>query len=295
MIKLTDNELAWLENRAKGDEFFSLLLAHYKLKAFLTSQQYYWLNLFIKSSDSGVAEDHRANMASTIVKIPCPHCNFLCSPQIKYCTKCGEPLPKIEQIFGSEDMSSLGIIENNYLEKNIIHSIEKLTNKELPCKDCFDLSSRCYVKDDDQITAMSLYNCGLTVFPSELLKLPTLKYLALRRNSIKNLLKQIGFLTNLEYLDLRINKLQKIPHSIGLLTNLKTLNLSSNQLIELPDSIGNLKSLKVLNLKNNKLKNIPSSILDIDSLEKINIKANFWISNQDTIDALKERGVQVIQ
>lgn len=295
MKKLTDNELTWLENKAREDEFFSSLLAYYKLKAFLTPQQYYWLNLFIEYSNSDAPAVNRVHMTSSIVKVPCPHCNFLCSPQIKYCTKCGEPLPEIEQIFGSQDSSSLDIIKDNYFEKSIIHSIEKLTNKELPCTDCFELSSRCYVKDDDQIVAMSLYNCDLKVFPSELLKLTSLKYLAMRRNSIKDLITQIGFLTNLESLDLRINKLQKIPSSIGLLTNLKNLNLSSNQLIELPDSIGNLKSLKVLNLKNNKLKSIPISILDIDNLEKINIKANFWISNQDTIDSLKQKGVKVLQ
>jgi len=294
MKELTNNELAWLEHRAKEDRFFSSLLAHYKLKAFLTPQQYYWLNLFIKHSDSGDAEEKRLDMTSTIVKVPCPHCNFLCSPQIEYCTKCGEPLPKIEQIFGSQNTSSSNIIEDNYFEKNIIHSIKKLINKELPCKDCFEISSRCYVKEEEQITSMSLYNCGLTVFPSELLKLPTLKYLALRRNSIKNLINQIGFLTNLEYLDLRINKLQKLPTSIGLLTNLKTLNLSSNHLIELPDSIGNLKSLKVLNLKNNKLKSLPSSLLRLENLEKLNLKANFWISNQELIEQLKNKGIEVI-
>jgi len=294
MKKLTNNELAWLEKKAKEDEFFSSLLAHYRLKAFLTPQQYYWLNLFIKNSDGSDSEENRFDLASSIVKVPCPHCNFLCSPQIKYCIKCGEPLPEIEQIFGSQSTSSSNIIEDNYFEKNILHSIEKLTNKELPCKDCFEISSRCYVKEDEQITAISLYNCGLTAFPSELLKLHTLKYLALRRNSIKNLFNQIGFLTNLEYFDLRINKLQKLPTSIGLLTNLKTLNLSSNHLIELPDSIGNLKSLKVLNLKNNKLKSLPSSLLQLEKLEKLNVKANFWMSNQELIKSLKSKGIKVI-
>ncbi|TFG11392.1 MAG: hypothetical protein EU531_11605 [Promethearchaeota archaeon] len=294
MKKLTNNELAWLENRAKEDEFFSSLLAHYKLKAFLTPQQYYWLNLFIVHSDFNASEEIRFDVTSTIVKVPCPHCNFLCSPQIKYCAKCGEPLPKIEQIFGLQGTSNSNILEDNYFEKNILHSIEKMTNKELPCKDCFEISSRCYVKEDDQITALSLYNCGLTVFPSELLKLFSLKYLALRRNSIKNLLNQIGFLTNLEYLDLRINKLQILPPSIGLLTNLKILNLSSNNLIELPDSIGNLKSLKVLNLKNNKLKSLPSSLLHLEKLEKLNVKANFWMSNQNLIESLKSKGIEVI-
>jgi hypothetical protein len=294
MIKLNDNELAWLEKQAREDEFFSSLLVHYKLKAYLTPQQYYWLNLFIEHSDSADAEVNRPHTAFSIVKVPCPHCNFLCSPQIKYCIKCGEPLPQVEQIFGSYDTSSSDIIEDNYFSKNIIHSLEKLTNKELPCKECFELSTRGYVKENDQIIAINLYNCALNSLPQELLKLPSLRYLALRRNSIKNLMNQIGFLTNLEYLDLRINKLKEIPQSIGLLTNLKTLNLSSNQLIEIPDSIGNLKSLKVLNLKNNKLKSVPKSILQLDNLEKLNLKANFWISNREIIDTLQQRGVEIL-
>ena len=28
----------------------------------------------------------------TIIRIPCPHCSSLCSPQVKFCAKCGEPL-----------------------------------------------------------------------------------------------------------------------------------------------------------------------------------------------------------
>jgi Leucine-rich repeat (LRR) protein len=295
MKKLTDDELAWLENHAKEDEFFKSLLAHYSLKSYLTPNQYYWLNLFTEHSNSEFIKENKTNLTTTITKIPCPHCNFLCSPQIKYCVKCGEPLPKLEKISETKELSHFALLDENYLEKNIIHSLEKLTNKELPCKECFEVSSRCYMKEADQITALNLYKCGLNKFPEELLKLTSLKYLALRRNSISTLTKQIGFMTNLEYLDLRINKLQKLPDSIGLLSNLKTLNLSSNQLLKIPESIGNLKSLKILNLQNNKLKKIPVSILQLDNLEKLNIKANFWISNQDTIDSLKEKGVKVLQ
>jgi len=293
MKKLTNKEQLWLERKAKEDEFFKSLFSHYKLKGFLTNDQYYWLNLFIKSSDTIESDTNKSQMNPTLRKIPCPHCSFLCSTQIKYCSKCGEPLPKLENNY--EKNSSLGIIEENYLEKNVIHAIERFTNKEIPCKECFEVSSRCYVREEDQVIAMNLYKSGLTSFPKELLKITSLKYLALRRNSISTLLKEIGFMSNLIYLDLRLNKLQKVPESIGLLTNLKTLNLSSNQIMELPDSIGNLSSLEVLNLNNNRLKNIPTSILNLNSLEKLKLKGNFWISNQDVIDELKQKGIEVIK
>jgi Leucine-rich repeat (LRR) protein len=234
----------------------------------------------------------KMHLRHAIVKIPCPHCNFLCSPQIKYCSKCGEPLPQIENIFGKSEVSD--IVEDNYIEKSIIHALEKLTNKLIPRKDNFDVSTIGYVKEADQITGLSLFSCNLDVFPKELLKLTSLKQLALRRNTISKLLKQIGFLSNLEYLDMRINKLKKLPQSIGLLSKLKHLNLSSNQLIELPDSIGNLGYLKVINLSNNKLKHLPQSILNLNSLEKLNLKANFWITSQEIITALEQKRIEII-
>jgi hypothetical protein len=292
MKKLTDRELSWLEKQAKQDDFFKSLLTHYKLKAFLTKRQYYWLNIFIEHSEPNESDDLKTHLEHAIVKIPCPHCNFLCSPQIKFCAKCGEPLPQIEKVYGKSEVSN--IVEDNYIEKNIIHSLEILTNKQIPKLEKYDVSTLCYVKEADQITGISLFNCNLDGFPKELLKLTSLKQLALRRNTISKLLKQIGFLSNLEYLDIRINKLKKLPDSIGLLSKLKHLNLSSNQLIELPESIGNLSSLKVLNLSNNKLKRLPQSILKLKSLEKINLKANFWITNKEIITALEQKGIEII-
>jgi Leucine-rich repeat (LRR) protein len=294
MKKLTQNELLWLEDQARENEFFKSLLIHYKLKAFLTPDQYYWLNLFIGDSRSNIATTSVSRGTHTITKIPYPHCNFLCSSQIKYCSKCGEPLPELETMLRAQEFSISEIVDEDYIEKNIIHSLEKRVNKTISCKEDFEVSTRCYVKQENRIIAVNLYKSGLTTFPQELLKLPSLKYLALRRNSITKLVKHIGFLSNLEYLDVRINKLQRLPRSIGLLTNLKVLNLSSNQLIELPESIGNLESLKELNLKNNKLKTIPPSILLLGNLEKLNLKGNFWITNQTTIHQLQQKGIEVI-
>ncbi|GAH06595.1 unnamed protein product, partial [marine sediment metagenome] len=228
------------------------------------------------------------------VKIPCPHCSFLCSPQIQLCSKCGEPLPKLDEYYEDSGTGTSDISTVDYTERNIIHSIEKLINKAIPLKEEFTVSATCYIKEGDKITGLSLFKCGLKTLPREILKINSLKNLALRRNNLENLPKNIGFLSNLEYLDLRLNSLKKLPRAIGLLLKLKNLNLSSNNLVEVPDSIGELVMLKDLNLSNNKLKNIPESIENLNSLEKLNLKANFWIIIPESIKILKQQGLKVL-
>ena len=292
MKQLNEREVQCLEAFAKKHEFFTPILEQYKTNASLTNTQYYWLNLFIKLSQSEDSKARNNYIKQAIVKIPCSHCNFLCSPQIKYCPKCGEPLPKIDDI--SKIIGVFNIKEINHVEKNIIHSLEKQINRPIPLRDKFDLSSTCYVKVDEEITCLRLSNCKLHYFPREILKLTSLKHLALRRNNISSLLNNIGFLSDLEYLNLRINNLKSLPASIGLLSKLKYLNLSSNFLMKIPESIGNLGMLKELNLSNNKLKSIPDSIGNLKSLEILNIKANFWIKLPESILRLKEQGLQII-
>jgi len=47
MKELTDKEIQWLEALAKNHEFFASFLLHYKLKQYLSNNQYYWLHLYI--------------------------------------------------------------------------------------------------------------------------------------------------------------------------------------------------------------------------------------------------------
>lgn len=291
MKELTDKEQKWLEIFARKHEFFKPFLERYKIEAHLTKTQYYWLNLFVKLSEADNSKTRKKYFKQSIIRIPCPHCTFLCSPKIKYCPKCGDPLPIIEEFFkmiGDSEISSV-----DYIEKNIIHSLEKQINKKIPLKEKFDINSTCYIKEDEEIIGLSLYKCELNFFPSEILRLKALKHLALRRNNITTLMKEIGLLSNLEYLNLRINKLKKLPASIGLLSNLQHLNLSSNALMELPKSIGKLMMLKELNLSNNKLTKIPESIGDLNSLEILNLEANYWMKLPECITKLEEQGLQV--
>lgn len=228
-----------------------------------------------------------------IVKILCPHCSFLCSPQIRYCSKCGEPLP--EESISKELINSdnLQVLES-YGEK-IIKFIEKEIQKPIPLVDKIKPNTIGYMYENGEITGLSLFKCGLTTIPAKIMHLTFLKKLFLRRNKIIEMPDFIGFLSNLEILDLRINKLGGLPSSIGLLSKLKYLNLGSNQLLSIPISIGNLSSLTKLNLSNNKLKSIPESLGDLDCLKELNIKANFWITLPESVKRYQKNGLLIIK
>ena len=291
---LTAEEITFLEEKSQNNEKLRKLLEIYKDKGYLENLKYKeFLSLKTEiTGDTGEIKPKESTFHHKVVKIPCPHCNFLCSPQISHCSKCGEPLPKLEKFDGDVGVSDIPDVD--YIVKNIIFALEKLIDKSIPLKEKFDTTSTCYFKEGDEITGLSIFNCGLSAFPSEILRLKSLKHLALRRNSLKDLPKNIGFLSNLEWLDLRINNLESLPNAIGLLYRLKNLNLSSNNLTTIPDSIGDLLTLKTLNLSNNKLKNVPECIENLNCLETLNLKANYWITIPESIEKLKEQGLQII-
>ncbi|MBA7672564.1 hypothetical protein ES703_80745 [subsurface metagenome] len=224
-----------------------------------------------------------------IVKIPCPHCSFLCSPQIKFCSKCGEPLPK--DSFSKELISSkdLPIIESH--GEKIIKFIEREIQKPIPLLDKLKPNLTGYVSENGVIIGLSLFKCRLNAIPPRIMNLKRLKRLFLRRNKIKELPELIGFLSDLEMLDLRINEISALPSSIGLLSNLKYLNISSNTLFSLPESIGNLTSLIKLNLNNNKLKSLPDSLGTLKQLKELKVKANFWITLLESVKSMQKNGL----
>ena len=294
---LPAEEIKFMEEFSEINEHLSEILKIYEDKGFLDKTNYETfleieLNITGKAEKVEKSESLESAFKHKVVKIPCPHCNFLCSPHIQFCKKCGEPLPKLEK-FDSYGWAS-DEPDVDYAERNIIHSLEKLINRPIPLREKMNPSSTCYVKDGEEITGLSLFKCGLSKFPHEIFRLKSLKELVLRRNELENLSKDIGFFSNLEYLDLRINHLETLPSATGLLVKLKDLNLSSNNLKAIPDSIGELLMLKSLNLSNNKLKEIPECIKNLNCLESLNLKANYWIQIPECIEKLKEQGLQII-
>jgi len=257
----------------------SEILKIYEDKGFLDKGNYE-VFLEIKLNITGKAE--RAEKSKSVesafkhkvVKIPCPHCNFLCSPHIQFCKKCGEPLPKLEKFGGYSGVSDVSHVD--YTERNIINSLEKLINKSIPLSEKFNMSTTCYVKGGEEITGLSIFNCGLKAFSSEILRLKSLKHLALRRNNLGHLPKDIGFLSTLEYLDLRINNLETLPNALGLLIKLENLNVSSNKLKAIPDSIGNLLMLIKINFSGNILKTIQNKFKGKD-IREVEISATSYV------------------
>jgi len=51
MKELTEREIQWLEAFAKNHEFFASFLLHYTIKHYLSSNQYYWLHLYINQAE----------------------------------------------------------------------------------------------------------------------------------------------------------------------------------------------------------------------------------------------------
>jgi hypothetical protein len=293
---LSAEEVRFLEENAGNNEKFSEFLKIYEDKGYLENTTYKELLDFkVEMTGVGVAkkiEPVEISFRDKVSKVPCPHCGFLCSVQIQFCLKCGEPLPKLEKFSGKSETSDIPDVD--FTEKNIIHSLEKQINKQIPLREEINPSSTCYVKEGEEITGLSLFKTGINKFPREVLRITSLKQLALRRNELTTLPKEIGFFSNLESLDLRINQLETLPRAIGLLVNLKNLNLSSNDLKSIPDSIGELLMLKSLNLSNNKLREMPECIENLNCLESLNLKANFWIHMPECIEKLKEQGLQII-
>ncbi|KKM87177.1 hypothetical protein LCGC14_1271510, partial [marine sediment metagenome] len=288
---LNTSEIEFLVENSQGNENLQTLFNIYEVEGFLEHGKYEEF-LSLKAELMGVPTEVKAPESPfkhKIVKVPCPYCSFLCSPRIQVCPKCGEPLPKLEKSYESSGTSD--IINEDYTEKNIIHSLEKLIDKPIPLVEKFSKSSTCYKKEGEEITSLSIFNCGIKAFPHEILRLKFLKYLALRRNSIGHLPNEIGFLSNLESLDLRLNDLETLPHAIGLLFKLKNLNVSSNKLMTIPDSIGDVLMLKNLNLSNNKLKGIPEAVENLHSLKSLNLKANHWMTIPENVKVLESEGL----
>ena len=291
---LNTSEIEFLTEFSAENENVKALFSIYEDKGYFDREKYEEL-LSLKTEIMGSPKDVKAPeslFTHKVVKVPCPHCSFLCSAQIQFCSKCGEPLPKLEGM--NEFAGTSKISDEDYTEKNIIHSLEKLIDKLIPLSKEFNRSSTCYVKEGAEITGLSIFSCGIKAFPHEILRLKFLKHLALRRNNLEHLPKEIGFLSNLEYLDLRLNKLETLPNAIGLLLKLKNLNLSSNNLITIPDSIGDLLMLKNLNLGNNKLSNIPAAMENLHSLKSLNLKANHWMTIPENVKKLESEGLDII-
>ena len=156
---LNTSEIEFLTKFSTENERLKAILNNYEDKGFLDKDKYEEL-LNFKGEMMGVPKEMKAQRSffkHKVVKVPCPHCSFLCSRHIKFCSKCGEPLPKLEKLNGFAETSEIS--EEDYTEKNIIHSIETLIDKPIPLVKEFSKSSTCYTKEGEELTGLSIFNC----------------------------------------------------------------------------------------------------------------------------------------
>ncbi|KAM1602244.1 hypothetical protein ACFX1Z_028978 [Malus domestica] len=110
------------------------------------------------------------------------------------------------------------------------------------------------------LTVLSLEQNHLTMLPSSLGLLTSLRQLNVAKNKVSSLPNEIGLLTKLEVLKANNNRISIIPTCIGDCNALIEVDVSSNLLSELPETMGNLNNLKSLYLSNNGLKALPSAL-----------------------------------
>jgi Leucine-rich repeat (LRR) protein len=145
---------------------------------------------------------------------------------------------------------------------------------------------------------LDLYNCDITVFPSEMIQMTHLETIILGTNlerddsilfavlgqlpalrnieiDISSLTESISDCTQIENLEIygNDNQGQKfyLPKSFGRLTRLKSLTLENCIFDQLPECLFDVVSLRQLHLTNCTFKEIPEQISKLEHLEEISI------------------------
>ncbi|EEF35775.1 leucine-rich repeat containing protein, putative [Ricinus communis] len=148
------------------------------------------------------------------------------------------------------------------------------------------------------LTILSLNRNHLSILPSELGALSSLRQLHVSNNKLNCLPVEIGLLTQLEILRANNNRICSLPASIGNCKSLVEVDLSSNLLIDLPESFGNLHNLKAVQLGNNGLKSLPSTLfkmcLQLSTLDLHNTEITTDMLRQQQSYSLKDGKLSMI-
>jgi hypothetical protein len=91
-----------------------------------------------------------------------------------------------------------------------------------------------YLALNGKVILLSLFNLGLSEFPSEILNLKNLTYLCLNSSSISEFPKQFSNLKSLETLYLDKNQFTLVPESIIELPKLHFLSMQNNKISQIP-------------------------------------------------------------
>lgn len=125
-----------------------------------------------------------------------------------------------------------------------------------------------------KVVYISLFENGVTKFPSEFSQLCFLTELIVDRNDLAVVPDVIFELESLKFLELVITGISEIPSEIGNLKNLRILGLGYNQIKTLPEELGNLENLTYLDLSNNQIEVIPTEIGMLKNLRFLHLSNN---------------------
>ena len=145
----------------------------------------------------------------------------------------------------------------------------------------------------DTLSALSLFNCGLSSLPDEIVLFTNIKSLDLSYNDLSNadmsILTSLKNITSisldnchlkafpdevlgysaLEELNLYANNISILPPGLSQMKSLKYLQLGGNDIESLPSDIGNLKNLESLSVESTSIKHFPKSITQLTKLKEI--------------------------
>ena len=113
----------------------------------------------------------------------------------------------------------------------------------------------------NETTELNLSGNQIKEIPKEIQYLTQLTELYFGRNQITEIPKEIQYLTQLTELRLWGNKIKEIPKEIQYLTQLTYLSLSSNQIKEIPLEIIHLRNLNYFHYSNNPIENLLNPII----------------------------------
>ncbi len=168
----------------------------------------------------------------------------------------------------------------------ILRECEKAINKKLPVVKNVYWNTVGFQVDNERVTGLGLYDCGLHSLPSAIGKLHKLKYLRISRNNLESLPDSIGALTELVIIDFSNNQLTTVPESIGNFVSALKLRLNGNKLSSIPATINGLKTLEELWLYRNEITSIPDAIGNLSNLLYFRVNNNHLKTIPDTIGQL---------
>ena len=149
------------------------------------------------------------------------------------------------------------------------------------------------------ITRLDVSNNDLTVIPSVVFQMQSLKFLCLSQNKLEVLPKSRHYHCPwLEELQMQDNRLEVLPPALFNLRSLTTLDVSNNKLQTLPVEMWSAPKLKELNVAFNLLSELPVQIAsesadaDTTSCDSDTVSESCSFSESDTKSLFEERSLQ---